>query len=304
MSDLMPKKTRIYRNHTIDSERWNDFPRRPDDIIVATPYKCGTTWMQAIALQLVFGGKGIHATGDVSPWIDNGFRPQDEVYEKLAAQTHRRVLKTHTPLDGFSYDTESRYIVVGRDPRDVFMSMWNHYSNYTPEGRAMINDRPDRVGAPQPDCPEDIRELWDMWINRGWFPWETEGYPFWTNFHHVQTWWDFRHLPNIRIVHYNNLLNDLEAEITGIADFLNIDHTPELIGKIAEKVTFSNMKKDAEKYVGEAGLFKGGADTFVNKGTNGRWRSVLNDADLQAYDRTAARTLSPDCRAWLETGVL
>jgi len=49
-------------------------------------------------------------------------------------------------------------------------------------------------------------------------------------------------------------------------------------------------------------MFKGGAQTFINKGTNGRWRELLNEADLALYEATMARTLSPDCARRLEQG--
>lgn len=305
MNIVLPTKTRTYQNHTIDSERWRGFERRASDIIIATPYKCGTTWMQAIALQLVFGGEGIKPIGEVSPWLDFAPRPLDEVFDIFNAQNHRRVIKTHTPLDGFTYDPDSRYIVVGRDPRDVFMSLWNHYSNYTDFAIAEFNDRPDRIGERQPLCPKNIREFWDMWINRGWFDWENEGYPFWSNFHHLQSWWDFRHLPNIKFVHYNNLLSDLEGEIADISNYLEIECSPDLIAKIADKVTFASMKRQSDDFVGHNDqVFRGGSKTFINKGTNGRWRDVLTTEDLAAYDATATRTLTPECRSWLETSRL
>lgn len=304
MTVALPQKTRKYQNHTLDSEKWRGFKRRKDDIIIATPYKCGTTWMQAIVLQLVFGGEGVRPIGEVSPWLDFAPKPDGETQAVLDAQTHRRVIKTHTPLDGFEYDPDSRFIVVGRDPRDVFMSLWNHYSNYTEFAISEFNDRPDRVGARQPRCPDDIREFWNMWINKGWFEGEDEGYPFWSNFHHVQSWWNFRHLPNIQFIHYNNLLDDLEREIAGIAAYLEIECSAELIAKITDKVTFSSMKRQSVEFVGHNDdIFEGGSKIFINKGTNGRWRDVLTKSDLEDYDRTASRTLTPECRAWLETGV-
>ena len=39
--------------------------------------------------------------------------------ERLENQTHRRFIKTHLPLDGIVYHPQIKYIVVGRDPRDV-----------------------------------------------------------------------------------------------------------------------------------------------------------------------------------------
>jgi len=297
----LPVKTRIYQNHMLDSERWLLIERRDDDIVVATPYKCGTTWMQAIVLHLIFQDLKPRQVDDLSPWVDQAPRPVDQVRAVLDAQTHRRVLKSHLPLDGFHYSERNKMIVVGRDQRDVFMSFWNHYSGYTDVAYAKHNDWQRRPGDPLPRCPDTIHELWNMWINRGWFDWEVEGYPFWSSFHHMQTWWEWRHLPNILFVHYNDLLADLNGGIKRIAKFLEIDCSDDMRTAIADKTTFATMKRDAEDVAGDpAGMFAGGASRFINKGTNGRWKSVLSPQDIAAYDRTAARVLSPDCRAWLE----
>ena len=49
-------------------------------------------------------------------------------------------------------------------------------------------------------------------------------------------------------------------------------------------------------------IFHGGGETFFYKGTNGRWRDVLDDADLAMYEATKKRVLDPDCATWLEEG--
>ena len=132
-------------------------------------------------------------------------------------------MKTHLPLDGLRYDRRLKYVYVGRDARDVFMSFWNHYGSYTEEAYARFNDTPGRVGAEIPRCPDDIHEVWRNWITRGWFEWETEGYPPWSNLRHAQSWWDYRHLPNILFVHYADLLADFEGETRRVAEFLEIE---------------------------------------------------------------------------------
>lgn len=96
----------------------------------------------------------------------------------LAAQNHRRVLKTHLPLDGLPYDPHVKYVFVGRDARDVFMSMWNHYRNFTNQAYTIFNTVLGRVGGEFPRCPDDIHEFWRNWMTRGWFDWESDGYPF------------------------------------------------------------------------------------------------------------------------------
>lgn len=303
MSSALPTVDHVYQNFIIDSTRWDNFKPRDTDVIVATPYKCGTTWMQHIVLHLVHQEFEPIVLGDISPWLDFGRRPLEDVTQMLEAQTHRRCIKSHLPLDGLRYIPEVKYIVVGRDPRDVFMSLWNHYSSYTDDFMDELNDPTNRIGPKLEPCPEDIREFWDLWINKGSFDWETEGYPHWSNFRHVQTWWNYRHLPNILFVHYNDLLTDLTGEISRVADYLGIDCSKEVRAQVADKVTFKSMKSDAlNADPSNYEPFKGGANTFINKGTNGRWQSVLTDEDLKMYDETAKRELSDNCRAWLEYG--
>jgi aryl sulfotransferase len=63
------------------------------------------------------------------------------------------------------------------------------------------------------------------------------------------------------------------------------------------------MKANADAYVPDGGShWKGGAQTFMNKGTNGRWREVLSAEELAQYDSLCAKALTPDCRRWLESG--
>ncbi len=303
MTDATPAITRVYQSHTLDSTRWERFRPRPDDIIVATPYKSGTTWMQTIVLHLIFQDLAVRDLDHYSPWIDLRWSPFDRVIERIEAQDHRRVLKSHLPLDGLRFFAEAKYIVVGRDPRDVFMSLWNHYSSYTGETYALANNPDGLVGPPLPPAPADIKDFWRSWITRGSFAWDSEGYPFWSNLRHAQTWWNYRHLPNILFVHYNDLLADLEGEIARVAAFLGIAVAPETVHAIAGLVGFDSMKRDAERLVpGRGTRFRGGPTTFIFKGTNGRWREALGDEDLALYPAAVARELTPDFAEWLEKG--
>ena len=175
---------------------------------------------------------------------------------------------------------------------------------YTPEFYKLLNeDAPNLVGNPLPQCPQHISDFWYQWITQGWFDWEREGYPFWSNLGHMQRWWDFRDLPNILFVHFNDLLADPEGEIKRVADFLDIDVTQEQVQSVAQATTFSNMKANAEKIgPGRERMWTGGAKAFFHQGTNGRWKQVLVPEDLSLYKDAVSRIMSPVCAQWLENG--
>jgi aryl sulfotransferase len=156
-----------------------------------------------------------------------------------------------------------------------------------------LNDTPGRVGDALAPCPETPKELWEDWISRGGFEWESEGYPFWSNMHHTQSYWDYRYLPNLMFVHYNDLKQDLAGDISRIAEVFDIKITSERRDHIAEETTFEADKRRAAanaKKTGEGNsVWKRGSDGFFFKGTNGRWRDVLDAADLAMYEKTCAR---------------
>ena len=300
----MPIVKHLYQNHVLDSTRWNFVPLRDDDIVVATSYKAGTTWMQAIVGNLIFSGQELPAPiSELSPFLEFRMVPLELVLAGLESQRNRRFIKTHLPLDGFPFDPRLKYVYVGRDARDVFMSFWNHYWTFTDETMQLMNLIPGRVGGPLPPCPEDVHELWRNWITRGWFEWETEGYPWWSNLHNVQSWWDYRHLENILFVHYADLLADLAGEVRRIARFLEIEVPDDAWPVIVRNCSFAEMKAKGEWFAPNGGVpFKDGAQSFFHKGTNGRWREILSAEELALYDVAARRELSPDCRHWLEHG--
>lgn len=262
--------------------------------------------MQNIVYQLISLRQEIsQIVHDVSPWIDSRFQngPVEKMMEMLEAQKHRRFVKTHLPLDALPFYPQVKYIVVGRDARDVFMSWWNHYSNYTDGFYARLNDIRGRVGQPMPRCPQDIHEVWRTWITRGWFEWESEGYPHSGNMYHTRTWWKFRHFENILLVHFNDLLADLEGEIRRVAHFLGIDVSGAAVTAVAQAVSFSTLKKNAmQDPSAGTDIWKGGMKTFFFKGTNGRWQGILSADELAMYETTRAQVLPPACALWLEQG--
>lgn len=303
MSDL-PRREHVYQNHHMDSTRWNWFTPRSDDIVIATSYKAGTTFTQTIVGNLLFPDGDLPGPASfISPWLDQRVFPLELVLGQLEAQTHRRYLKTHLPLDGIPYNEQTKYICVSRDPRDVFMSLLNHWGSHTEAFYTAMNNVPGLVGDPFPRLLDDTKATWRTWMTKSGFEWEIGGYPYWSHLSHALTYWRYRHLPNILMLHFNDLLADLGGEMRRIAGYLDIDVPAGQWQDVVRRCSFEEVKKDPGRVVGENidFAFKGGAHTFINKGTNGRWVGVLDEEDLALYEAVMAQ-LPAEYRNWLENG--
>ena len=94
----------------------------------------------------------------------------------------------------------------------------------------------------------------------------------------------------------------MPREIRRIAEFLNIPVNESLLEKIVEHCSFDYMKNHATQSVPLGGAFwDGGATTFINKGTNGRWRDILSAEESSFYERIAVENLGQECARWLAT---
>jgi aryl sulfotransferase len=291
-----PQKTREFQNHHMDSTRWNEFEYRDNDIVIATWAKAGTTWTQQIISQLIFDGAEGLPVMDISPWLEARFIPLEELMQGLAAQRHRRFIKTHLPIDALVFSPEAKYIYLARDGRDTVWSLYNHHCSASDEFYEMINGTPGRVGPALPRPKADIVEYFRDWLSGN-------GYPWWEFWSHTQGWWDARDLPNVMLVHFNDLKSDMAGQIRRMAEFLEIEINEERWPAIVEHCTFDYMKRSADVLSPILEVaFRGGGKSFVNKGTNGRWRDVLGAEDIAGYESAARQNLSPECAHWLATG--
>ncbi len=291
-----PSKQRELHSHHFDSTIWNEFRFRDDDIIIATYAKSGTTWTQQIVGQLLFNGDPDINVAELSPWLDLRIPPKAVKLSSVEDQAHRRFLKTHLPVDALVFSPKAKYLYIGRDGRDVVWSMYNHHANANQAWYDALNLTPGLVGPPIDRPTADIRQYWLDWAER-------DGHPFWPFWEHVRSWWEIRDLPNVLLVHFANLKRDMPGEMRRIAGFLDIAIDDSRWEAICEHCTFDWMKKNAAKSVPLGGAFwEGGAETFINKGTNGRWVDTLTEADNARYETRAHKELGPACARWLSSG--
>jgi aryl sulfotransferase len=299
--DVWPRKTREIQTAIFDSTRWNGFKFRPGDIVIDTFGKSGTTWMQQIVGQLVLGAPpGVEAMVHASPWLDMRIFPIDEVLANLEAQKHRRFIKTHLPVDALVFSPRAKYIYVGRDARDIVWSAYNHQAGFTQEALDAFNEMPGRVGPKITHPPCDVRDYYLHFLEYDDFP----GFELGGLWPHTQGWWNVRQLPNVLLVHFNNLKADMERQIRRIARFLELDVPESQWPIIVEHCSFDHMREASMKLDLLNKFFRGGGATFIHKGTNGRWKDVLSAREIARCDEAAARHLTPDCALWLKTGRL
>lgn len=296
MALAYPQKTRELHNHHFDSTIWNDFTFREDDIIISTYAKSGTTWTQQIVSQLIFNGEEGLEVAEMSPWLDLRVPPKEVKLAEVEAQSHRRFLKTHLPVDALVFSPKAKYIYIARDGRDVVWSMYNHHASANEMWYELLNDTPGRVGPAIEPPPDSIRQYFLDWLER-------DGHPFWPFWENVRSWWEIRDLPNVYMLHFASLKADMPGEIRRLAAFLDLPIDESRWDAILEHCSFEYMKANAAKSVPLGGaVWNGGAETFVHKGRNGRWRDTLTADDSARYEALAESELGADCARWLATG--
>ena len=217
-----------------DREKQNTFKAYvpgPQDVIVATYAKSGTNWMMQIAHQLIYEGRGefdhIHS---VVPWPDfmppfmkHYAIPLDQADDWKTSPGRKRVIKTHHDWDQLPYSDEARYIMVIRDPKDVFVSTYR-FSQEIVFGSAM----------PPVETMFNVF-LGEGFINGSWAE-NTAGY------------WAQRNRPNVLIVSFKNMKRDLRGTVIGVAKFLDLNVTDEVIDRVCERASFEYMKRNDEKF--------------------------------------------------------
>lgn len=287
----VPTNSESYLGPITDTSRWENFQHRADDIFICTPPKCGTTWTQAICAMLVFGttdhGKQVSS---ISPWIDAAFAPIDAYLAEIDQQAHRRFIKTHTPFDGIPYYPECTYLVIFRDPRDVYLSGINHRDNMTDEELAN-SVFPSGANA-YSDWLHAVREpgTWDLQSVDSLA-------------HFYRSYWPYRDLPNVHIHHYTDMKNELQRAIGSMALALGVSYSDAQLAEFAEAASFESMKSKADQFAPESGtgMWKKEMDFFAN-GSSRQWQDQLSADDLAAFDKRIGELLDEDDVNWMLNG--
>jgi aryl sulfotransferase len=303
MNALVRPPRRNVRSRIFDSARWVGYQSRPDDIIIATFPKCGTTWTQRIVSMLLAGSSAPAPVGGV--WPDFRLRgPVEPVLEAAKADRARRHFKSHLPYDALPVCEGVKFIHVARDGRDAALSMHNHLRGFTPAMNAIMDQvslGDPKFGDVAPPTPENPADSFREWLLDG----GGRGDPAASFWEVERSYWAARRDANMLLVHYNDLKANLAGEIARIAKYLEIDLQRVVTDEIVKAASFETMRAQGERLMpGAENAWVQGAKTFLNKGVNGRWHGVFAEADLATYRVKIAAEFTPALAAWLESGRL
>ncbi len=294
---MVPCVTR-YRSPDEDSSRWDAFPFRAGDIVISTRSKHGTTWVQMICALLVFQTPDLpRPLAELSPWLDWLGAPRGEVFEALEAQTHRRFVKSHTPLDGIPIHPEVTYIVVARHPLDAAVSLYHQSANLNRARIAELTGQPAPERRPQPALTDWLRS----WIDTDRDPRANlDSLPgvMW----HLGDAWTRRDQANVLLLHYDDLRSDLAGEMRRLAGALGIDVPESRWPLLVEAAGFEQMSERATLLAPDPVGVLTDPRAFFRQGNSGTASVLLTPADRARYRSRLVELAPRDLSAWLHRG--
>jgi len=210
---------KVFSNES--EERGLAFKPRSTDVIIAPYSKCGTTWLQQIAHGLqTRGNMDFEEISTVVPWIELAYSLGIDLDADQAGEP--RVYKSH--LSWHDVPKGGRYIVSFRNPANAFISVYRFFEGFFFEP-GMID-----------------LDTFFHWRNP---PAEMDKRGYW---HHLASWWEQRHSPNILLLCYEDMLADLPGTVQRIAAFMDIPLDDELFNIALHQSSREFMLEHKEQF--------------------------------------------------------
>ncbi|XP_003961425.1 sulfotransferase family cytosolic 2B member 1-like isoform X1 [Takifugu rubripes] len=243
---------------------YEEFSFRPDDVVIVTYPKSGTTWMQEIVPLILTGGDPASVetvpNWDRAPWLE-----QDRARVlNLEERPSPRILTTHFRYDMMTpsfLKVKPKVIYVMRNPKDVFTSSF-HYHGMT-------------SFLVEPGLQSDFLQTFldGKVIFGSWFD-------------HVKGWLSAGDRHPIMYISYEEMIMNLKDSVTKIGHFLNKSLDSEVVEKIAERCVFKNMKQNKMSNYSTVpcDIMDQEKSEFLRKGITGDWKNKLTVAEAETFD--------------------
>ncbi|KAE8751095.1 hypothetical protein FOCC_FOCC002180 [Frankliniella occidentalis] len=233
-----------------------------DDVWVVSYPRTGSTWTQEMVWCI-----GNDLDFDRAKRLIQQFRTPRIEY-----------IKSHLPWDLLPEQmaiVKPRVVYVARDPKDMCVSYYHHC-------RLIYNMK------------GSFEEFAELFLQD-----KAPVGPMWS---HILGFWEKRHEPNILFLKYEDLKKDLPATIRRTALFLNKQLSEDDVLKLADYLSFHNMKNNPAVNLEQVMAKRRGRDSvadadrsddlaFIRKGEVGDWKNYMSDALVAKFD------------AWTETNL-
>jgi aryl sulfotransferase len=225
---------------------------------------------------------------ELSPWLNPLGIFRSDVYDRLAAQEHRRFVKTHLTLSEIPVDSRVAYIVLARDPLDSAISLFHQTDTAT---RARMSPGADSTARGRPPGPSP-RDYLLRWIDAEALPQvRRESLP--GVMCHLSDAWARRGEPNVVLFHYEDLSADLEREMRRLAAHLGITVAETKWPRLVEAATLEQMRAAAGR-IQPLPTLKDEPAAYFRRGTSGSGREFW----YRTYPLPRARRNWPRPTCW------
>ena len=201
------------------------FQPRPDDVTVAVPIKCGTTWLLHICHQLRVQGAepDFDDQNDVVTWIENTkyFFDLDPDEHAKKQPTGVRIFKSHLPYP--AVPKGGKMIYCFRDQSDALYSAYK-FINYVAllKGRISLSVFANAAITFNHVAEESMKDL--------------------------LTWWEHRHDPDVLLFFFDDLKEDHAGSVRQIAKFIGVECSDEVIARVIHTTTHAEMAKHSSRF--------------------------------------------------------
>jgi hypothetical protein len=219
----------------------------PDDTFLVSYPKSGNTWVRFLIANLVHTDEPVTFTNMESRLPSIYILPDRE----LRRIPRPRVLKSHECF----HPRYQNVIYIIRDPRDVAVS----YFHYNIKKRLLAPD-----ATMQQYIPQFLNDELDMRVG------------CWGD--HVLSWINMAETrKKFLLLRYEDMLANAEAELSRVAEFLNIAATPDRLKRAVELSSAGRMR-NLEKQQADQWVFTKGMRQdipFIRSAKSGGWRASL-----------------------------